>query len=491
MQREKVINNIESQGVWDILIIGGGATGLGVALDAVSRGLRPLVIEARDFGSGTSSKSTKLVHGGVRYLAQGFVSLVMEALKERKYILSKAPHLSGIQKFIIPAYEVMDVLKYYVGLKIYDLLSFNKSLGKTRWVNKEEVKSIFPKILMNGLKGGIEYTDGFFDDSRLCIDLVNTIEQNNGDCINYFKFSSFELSDGKITSIICTDQKTNQNYKIKAKSYVNATGVYAAEVLDKADVNSKIRITPSQGSHIVLDETLSNQSYGLMIPKTSDGRVLFSIPFKTKTLIGTTDILQDKISDNPEPSEDELKFITQNLCNYLELDKINVSASFAGLRPLASPKEGSAKTKEISRSHKVLISTSGLVSVIGGKWTTFRKMGQDTIDKMVQRGILLAQKSKSFDLAIKSKTEFEGHSFMKEDLPYSINDLEHIIKHEMVETFDDLLSRRTRCIFLSKKSTKEILPKVAEIIKRLKNWSEERMQIELKNFIELHKLEVK
>ncbi len=471
--RDAVIAQIESSHKWDVVVIGGGASGLGVALDAVSRGLSCLLIEKQDFGSGTSSKSTKLVHGGVRYLAQGYISLVTEALKERSYFLHQAHHNAGIQKFIIPAYGWIEALKYYFGLKIYDLLAINKSIGKTRWLSAKDTLSIFPTLLKHNLKGGIEYTDGKFDDTRMCIDLVNTIFEHKGHCINYFAFDTFVMdNDHKILGVEVSDQLSHKKYTVYASVVVNATGVHAGEVMEKAHHESNLTIAASQGSHIVSNKRVTNTAYGLMIPKTSDGRVLFAIPWKNKLLVGTTDIAQKSISDDPTASEAEINFILTNLQLYCgnEINHSDISTTFAGLRPLAAPKAGKLKTKEISRSHKVVKSSSGLLSILGGKWTTFRKMGQDTIEQAIQAGFIAPRISSSTHIKIKPAIVFDNHSPIHPELPYSFNDIQTIIEREMVESIDDLLSRRTRCTFISLAATKMIYKEIVDLLATNKQW---------------------
>lgn len=488
--RDAVITKIESTKSWDVIIIGGGASGLGTALDAVSRGLSCLLIEKHDFGSGTSSKSTKLVHGGVRYLAQGYVSLVIEALRERSYFLNQAHHVADIQKFIIPAYGWVEAIKYYFGLKIYDLLAINRSLGKTRWLSASKTIAIFPTIDKKNLKGGIEYIDGRFDDTRMCIDLVNTIFEHKGYCINYCSFDSFLKANNKIEGVKVQDHLTNNSYNIYGNVIVNATGVLTGEVMDKDDYSPQLTIAASQGAHLVSRKKITNTEYGLMIPKTSDGRVLFAIPWKNKLLVGTTDIAQKHIVDNPRASEAEVSFILGNLQQYCgtEVTKEDICATFAGLRPLAAPKEGKLKTKEISRSHKIITSKSGLVSIIGGKWTTFRKMGEDTIEAAAKAGLIAPRASSSHIIKIKATMAFDNHSPIHPELPYSINDIRTIIDREMVESIDDLLSRRTRCTFISIIATKSVYKNILDVLAYEKKWSDTRKMKDLLDFEKKYEL---
>jgi glycerol-3-phosphate dehydrogenase len=485
LPREALLAKIRTAQQWDVIVIGGGASGLGVALDAVSRKLKVLLIEKQDFGSGTSSKSTKLVHGGVRYLSQGHISLVMEALSERKYILDKAPHLAHVQKFIIPIYSWLEAIKYYVGLKCYDFLAIGKSLGPTKWKSKSQVSYYFPDLKKNKLIGGIEYTDGAFDDSRLCIDLVSTISMHGGYCLNYMSCHAFENKDFGVVSISCKDELSGEIIQLKGSLFVNATGVYAERLLKKADIVNKFVIMPSQGSHVVTNHIFSPHGYGLMVPKTSDGRVLFAIPWKGKFLIGTTDVLQKDISEHPKPSSEEIYFILENLNNQLEgltIDESDIAASFAGLRPLAAPSEESLKTKEVSRNHKILVHKN-LLSVVGGKWTTFRKIGEDVLQKALKLGLINASESKSHVLTIEPiKTSTNAEPFLHPELPYTVSQIQDIITHEYVEHLSDLLCRRTRCSFISERATQSIAPQMASMLGTIKGWSDARIVEEINLF---------
>jgi glycerol-3-phosphate dehydrogenase len=482
--RSTLLASLNSTPEWDVVVIGGGASGLGTALDAISRGLKVLLIEKVDFGHGTSSRSTKLVHGGVRYLAQGYVRLVMEALKERKYLLDKASHLSHVQKFIIPVYTYYDFLQYNIGLRLYDLLAANKSIGNTKWCSKKEVLASFPSLNSEGLIGGVSYTDGAFDDARLCIDLVSTINSHGGVCINHMGLISIDKLEENIASIICRDTVENKEYQIKSKVFVNATGVHAGTIMKEAQMPRELRILPSQGTHVVIDKLISPNDVALMIPQTTDGRVLFAIPWKGKFLIGTTDVLMKDIDAYPLPTKDEVSFILSNVKAYFSnnITNENIIAQFAGLRPLAAPAEGSNKTKEVSRSHKIIV-TANLVSIVGGKWTTFRKIGQDTIDKAMKKGILHCDNSKSAILTIECATRFTNINPVHTSLPYSIQDFENVIKNEYVESLSDLLCRRTRCTFIDEQATRSIVDKAAEVMAKIKNWSEVKKQEEIRLFL--------
>jgi glycerol-3-phosphate dehydrogenase len=467
MNRNQILNNLKSSNDIDILVIGGGASGLGVALDGMSRGFKVAVLEKADFGKGTSSKATKLLHGGVRYLQNGDVGLVIEALREREFVLTQASHLSKIQKFVIPHYSHWEGWYYWAGLKTYDILSANRSLGKTVKISKEETLELLPNLKKKGLKGGIVYTDGQFDDTRLCIDLVSTINLGDGIVINYCSAENFIYdSAGKIVGVNAKDQMTDESFEIKAKSVVNATGVFAEQTMALESKNTDIKIVPARGSHIVIDRSFLQSDEAIMIPKTSDGRVLFLVPWKNVVIVGTTDVVSKTLTMEPKATKEEIDFILKNASQYLEKapTRKDILSTYAGLRPLAAPKKEGLKSKEISRSHKVVKSKAGLFSILGGKWTTFRKMGEDTVDEIINADILPYKTSKSEDIEIHNGTPKSDEPFIHEKLPYTWSELKAYVANELVEHAEDLLCRRTRCILLNKEATLSILDPSIDLI---------------------------
>ncbi len=490
MNRKKLLADLKSGKEYDVLVIGGGATGLGVALDALSRGFKVALLEKVDFGKGTSSKATKLLHGGVRYLQNGDVGLVIEALREREYVLTQASHLSHIQKFVIPHYSHWQGWYYWAGLKTYDLLSGSHSLGITRKISKEETLELLPNLKKKGLKGGIEYTDGQFDDTRLCIDLVSTINKLGGTVLNYCSLDSFTYDEsGKINGGVAKDEMTGGTFEIKSKSVVNATGVFAEQTMALESVDTDIKIVPARGSHIVLDRSFLQSEEAIMIPKTTDGRVLFLVPWHNVVIVGTTDVVSPKLTMEPKATEKEINFILKNAAQYLERKptKKDILSTFAGLRPLAAPKREGLKSKEISRSHKVVVSKAGLVSVLGGKWTTFRKMGEDAIDKIINKGKLPDKESKSEETKIHNGTPKQTGEYIHTKLPYTWNELEKYAKEELVETAEDLLCRRTRCILLHKQATLDVLDQAIQLIARIKGYDEVWEEKQRWNFAETAK----
>ena len=385
MNRNDLIHTIKDPAtLWDIIVIGGGATGLGVALEAVTRGYRTLLLEQHDFAKGTSSKSTKLIHGGVRYLAQGNIRLVMGALRERGILRRIAPHLVKDLPFIIPCYRWWDMMLYTVGLTLYDLLAGRLGLGRSLPLSAKRTKQLLPAVTSRKLKGGVVYHDGQFDDARLAINLCQTILEQGGVALNYMKVSGLLKQDGKTEGVIAVDEETGSSYKLHAKAVVNATGIFVDDILKMDDPGARDVVVPSQGVHIVVERKFLNGLNALMIPKTPDGRVLFAIPWHEKVVIGTTDVEKHQKEIEPVPTETEIDYILETGGRYFEHPptQADILSTFAGLRPLAAPESEEKKTKEISRGHKILVADSGLFTITGGKWTIYREMGEDVVNRI-------------------------------------------------------------------------------------------------------------
>ncbi|MGY6521693.1 MAG: glycerol-3-phosphate dehydrogenase/oxidase [Mongoliitalea sp.] len=513
MDRNKNLLRLQDENyLWDIAVIGGGASGLGVALDALSRGLSVVLVDKSDFAKGTSSRSTKLVHGGVRYLAQGDIFLVLEALKERGRMLQNAPHLTFNQPFIIPIYGWFDRLQYSIGLKMYDWMAGRLRLGKSRFISKKETKERLPQIKEKGLMGGVVYHDGQFDDARLALSVAQTCDEMGGCMLNYMQVISLNKdSSGKINGLQVKDNLSKSKYKIQAKMVVNATGVFADKILQMDQPGAPKSIQPSQGIHLVLDQSFLGGKDALMIPKTSDGRVLFAVPWLDKLVVGTTDTLREKAKLEPEALSKEIDFILETAQGYLEKvpTRKDVKAVFAGLRPLAAPKEGSTKTKEISRSHKVIVSDSQLISITGGKWTTFRKMGEDTVEEFSRvTGEKLAP-SASAPIHYHGYTQkpLEGHwrgygseakkiqdlieqepelgTLLHPNYPYTQAEVVWSTRHEMAMKVEDILSRRMRVLLLDARVAQQMAPKVAELMANVLGKDEQWIADELQEFEKL------
>jgi len=493
--------------LWDIVVVGGGATGLGIALDAVTRGYKTLLLERSDFSKGTSSRSTKLVHGGVRYLARGGILLVKEALRERGILLKNAPHITDNQEFVIPVYTLWDVVLYTAGLKFYDFLSGRLSLGRSYFISRSKVLRRLPLLKAGGLKGGIVYHDGQFDDSRMAVTLAEACVENGGIVLNYFEVTTLLKNEkGKIEGVSTTDLETGNSYKITSKLVINAAGVFADEILRMDDPSSGPTIRPSQGVHIVLDNSFLQSRSAIMIPKTDDGRVLFAIPWYGKVVVGTTDTPLDTISPEPKALDEEIDFILQTAGKYLTKPPSREDALciFAGLRPLAANPDNPSDTKEVSRRHKITLSSSGLLSIIGGKWTSYRRMAEETIDKGIKAGLLdkrecVTRNFRFYSDEIKLKSErlkiygdrageIEKMIDEKPDVgnlldprfPYTRAEIIWICRNEMPRTLEDMLARRTRALFLDTRASAAIAPQVAEImadeLNTGKNWKEKQLR---------------
>jgi glycerol-3-phosphate dehydrogenase len=509
MKREAMLQQLESMQIaFDFVIIGGGATGVGILLEAVSRGYSAALFEKHDFTKSTSSKSTKLVHGGVRYLAQGDVALVREACIERGRLAKNAPHLVTNQSFIIPAYGIWDQFMYTAGLKLYDLMAGSYSLGRSVPISKPKVLKRMPGLLESKLSGGIVYHDGQFDDSRLALNVLQTAVSLSGIAINYMPVEKLLKDEkGKICGLEAKDEESGKIYRVKAKNVINATGVFADDIMHLDNPALKKSIRPSQGIHVVLDKSFLPGEDALMIPKTDDGRVLFAVPWHDKIVLGTTDTPIDYTSVEPVALEEEIRFILSTAGRYLKKApaRSDVLSVFAGLRPLAAPKEGSKKTREISRSHKIISSPSGLLTMIGGKWTTFRKMAEDMIDK--------AEKINNWNQTDSPTKTLKLHAYMDEACPgdplgYYGSDALKIriltedsessatriseklpvikaqvifaVKEEMARTVEDFLSRRTRCLLLDARESVKMAPLVAGIMAselgKSKDWEKEQIE---------------
>ena len=383
-----MIEQLDSTDEFDICIIGGGATGLGTALDAASRRFKTILFEQHDFAKGTSSRSTKLVHGGVRYLQQGNIKLVMEALRERGMLMKNAPHLVHNQKFVVPNYKWWEKPFYGIGLKIYDKMAGNLGLGPSQFLSKEEILQLAPTLDPEDLRGGVLYHDGQFDDARLAISIAQTASQHSAVLLNYFPVTGLLKIQKKICGIRVKDFFTGKEYEVKSKVVINATGVFSDAIMKMDDGKHENIISPSQGIHLVVDKEFLPGDTAIMIPRTDDGRVLFAVPWHDKIVLGTTDTAVDTVSAEPIPLQEEIEFILKHIGRYLSKDPqlSDVRSMFAGLRPLVKGK--TKKTAALSRDHLIDIGNSGLITITGGKWTTYRKMAEDVVDIAIKQSAL-------------------------------------------------------------------------------------------------------
>jgi len=504
------LNRLYQNICWDIIVIGGGATGLGTALDAASRGLKTLLLEQYDFAKGTSSRSTKLVHGGVRYLAQGDIGLVREALKERGLLKINAPHLVKKQAFIIPCYHWFAKLKYLLGLKLYDWLSGKFSFGNSTMLSTFELDTLLPTI-RKGHVGGVAYFDGQFDDARLAINLAQTCSEQGGTTINYMQVTGLTKdSHDKINGVTAYDTENKKEYQLKSKIVINATGVFVDEILQMDTPHRKPLVRPSQGVHIVLDRSFLPGDKAIMIPKTSDGRVLFAVPWHEHILVGTTDTPLATHRIEPIALQEEIDFILATTAQYLTRapSADDIKSVFAGLRPLAAPGKNVGSTKEISRSHKLIVGESQLITITGGKWTTYRKMAEDTVNKALKVGHLptspcitphlrihgfsnpsegafafYGSDEKQVEQLQASDTRF-GETLMPGS-PYTVAHVLWAVRHEMAMTVEDVLARRLRVLFLDARSAMAMAQRVAEIMAQELGYDHHWQDIQVQQFDKL------
>ncbi len=470
MNRQEQIKSLEQTSMWDIVIIGGGASGLGAALDAASRGFKTLCIERFDFSKGTSSRSTKLIHGGVRYLDQGNIKMVKGALVERWVLLKNAPEMTHTIPFILPVYSWFRYFYYGLGLKVYDLLSGRLSIGKTQFLLKKTVVNSIPSINTKGLKGGILYFDGQFDDSEICLSLVRTAIKYQATVINYMEAKDFMYRNGKITGLTVKDNLEDIEFKVYAKVVINATGVFTDEVIRKDNPNHRNIVSPSQGIHLVVDKKHFDSKHALLIPKTTDGRVLFAVPWHEKVVIGTTDTKVKHPAIEPEASEEEIDFVINNFNQYSsdQITKADILSVFAGLRPLVKV-QNIHSTADLLRDHTIVKSKSGLITIAGGKWTTYRKMAKDVIRKAIYVGKLDRKRCKTKHLKLIGKyisdEKIPDELKLHPQYNFTKRDVVSAIRHEMAFRIEDVLARRFRLLFLDVAAALSCAEEVAEIMR--------------------------
>lgn len=515
MNRNDMLARLEDRKkLWDFIIIGGGATGVGCAIEAASRGYKTLLLEQSDFGKGTSSRSTKLIHGGVRYLQQGNISLVLEALKERGILQRNAPHLVHPLAFIVPSYDWWEGPFYGIGLRLYDMLAGKEGFGSSRLLSKEQTIEHLPTIETAGLNGGVIYYDGQFDDSRLIINMAQTAAEQGATLLNYFKVVSLLKKNDLISSVIAIDQESGNEVELRSRAVINASGVFTDSIRRMDESQAQPMISPSQGVHIVLDRSFLPGDSAIMVPHTDDGRVLFAIPWHNRVVVGTTDTPIKDISLEPKPFAEELEFLIVHAARYLTKDPqpSDILSAFAGLRPLVSM--GPAQnTAAVSRDHVVSISRSGLITIAGGKWTTYRKMAEDAIDHAEVIAQLEPQPSVTKALNIhghyRHAEEFghlavygsdaleiqnllchhpEYQQKIHPDFDIQVGQIVWAVQQEMCRTVEDFLARRTRALLLDARASMDMAPPVAGWMAKLLDKDENWLQGQIKDYQELAKM---
>jgi glycerol-3-phosphate dehydrogenase len=490
MDRQQSLSRLFDDSEWEIAVIGGGATGVGIAVDAASRGYSVCLVEQSDFGKGTSSRSTKLVHGGVRYLQQGNISLVMEALRERGILRQNAPHLVHDLAFIVPNYEWWETPFYGIGMKVYDMLAGRYGFGRSRLLSKQETLERIPTLQHEGLRGGVLYYDGQFDDSRLLINLAQSAHEHGAVLANYVRVDGLTRDeDGFVNGIQVQDLESGTRHTVRAKSVINATGAFSDAIRKLDEPDSEPMIAPSQGVHLVLDRGFLPGDSAIMVPRTSDGRVMFAIPWHDHAVLGTTDTPITQATLEPVAMEQEINFILETAAQYLHKapTRQDVLSVFTGIRPLVKASAGS--TAALSRDHTIHVSRSGLLTIAGGKWTTYRKMAEDCVDHAATLGKLdertcmtktlkihawHANPGQFDDLKYYGADALKIRALMDSDpvlarqlnpaLPIFAAQVTWAARDEMARTVDDVLARRTRALFLNAKAAIDMAPEVARLL---------------------------
>jgi len=512
LDRLENIRRIEQTDHWDLIVVGGGATGLGTALDAVSRDFNVLLLEQDDFCKATSSRSTKLIHGGVRYLEQAELGLVRSALRERGQLLTNAPHVVTEAEFILPSQNLLQRIYYGMGLKIYDLLSSGRHrLGSSRLLSNQQIQEKMPNLKTQKFSGGVCYRDAQFDDARLGIQLAQTIEKHGGTVVNSVRVTDLLRNHNQIAGVEAEDRRSGKRYELSADVVINATGIFTDSIRSMDEPESEPLLTHSRGSHLVVDQEFLTGSSAMVIPKTDDGRVLFAIPWKNRTVIGTTDVPVDQPRLEPTPTPDEIDYMLKHIGRYLDKspERDDILSVFAGLRPLVSA--GSSNTSAISRDHHIEITNSGLITVTGGKWTTFREMGEDAVSHAIDHGPLPEVASRSSQIKIHGYTEeqsteqnlsewgSDGQRIRKflqgnppeyqeklhPSFPYPRGLITWCTRHEMARGIEDILARRTRCLFMDARATLECVEDVVELMAEERNYSREWKQNQIEEFTDL------
>lgn len=482
---------------FDVIVVGGGATGLSAALDAASRGHSVLLLERQDFAKGTSSRSTKLVHGGVRYLRQGNISLVREALRERAFLCQNAPHLVHARDFIIPITRWWQAPFYRIGLKVYDALAGKLGMVPSRWLNAAGVVESLPGLKREGILGGVVYQDGQFDDSRLALTLARTAAAKGATVLNYCICEGLLKTNGRVTGVRATDVETGQTHEIQGRCVINATGVFVDELRQMDDAAAAPLLRVSQGIHLVVPAAFLPGERALMVPETDDGRVFFAVPWHGRVILGTTDTPVAGATVEPQAQEEEIEFILTHAARFLAQppQRSDVLSVFAGLRPLVQ-KGAATRTAALSRDHLIQVSISGMITITGGKWTTCRKMAEDVIHQAEKSAGLQARPCVTRSLPLQGSTTAaptaehlrvygsEAAQILQiaqsdpalarplhERLPYLRAEVVWQVRHEMARTVEDVLARRTHALLLDARASLAVAADVAELMGRELGWS--------------------
>lgn len=507
LHREAFLERLQKQKAWDVIVIGGGATGLGVALDAAARGFQTVLFEQHDFGKGTSSRSTKLIHGGVRYLREGDFRLVREALQERGRLLRNAPHLVWPRLFVVPYGQWWERLLYGAGLWLYDRLAGQEQLGTLRRLNPAETHALIPTLRTEGLRGGLAYVDGQFDDARLLVHLAWTAAEQGAVVLNYMPVEALIGTRRRLEGVLVRDAETGEHFELRGRVIINATGAFADAVRRMDNPEASPLLALSQGVHLVLPRRFLPGEAALLVPRTDDGRVLFAIPWHGQVLLGTTDEPVAQAQLEPTPTEDEITYLLTHAGRYLTPapTRTDIRAVFAGLRPLVRQSRLQNDTAHLSREHVIVVSRRGLVTVTGGKWTTYRRMAEETVDRALQVAGLPHRPSPTAMLRLHGATPRlnpanpwylygtdsallqalltarpELNTLLHPRLPYRMVEVVWAVRYEMARTVEDVLARRTRALFLDAAAALEAAPAVARQLAtelgRDNHWEQAQLQ---------------
>lgn len=533
MNRQRMLTALQTEhNPWDLVVIGGGATGLGTALDAVTRGYRVALLEAHDFAKGTSSRSTKLIHGGVRYLRQGQIKMVRQSLQERGRLRRNAPHIVTSRKFVIPSYQLGGRLYYYAGMKAYDLLAGRLGFESSRLLSTSQTIAALPTLNSQGLRGGVAYADGQFDDSRLAIALAQTAVDQGAVLLNYAPVVRLLKRDGRAAGVVVRDTESQAEFEVPGRVVVNATGVFGESIMELDDRDAhgpelpkdRPQIVASQGTHIVLPRKFLPGNSAMLIPHTDDARVLFAIPWQGRTLFGTTDHRVEEIAIEPRPLANEIDYLLEHAGRFLTQppERTDILSVFSGLRPLvgkvrSEPRGTARATSKLSREHEIYISPTGLISVIGGKWTTYRKMGEEVVDRAVQVGQLRRAPSRTANLMLRGATKNAPHAhweattedplsvygternqllelaereaslslLISPQLPFIAAQVAWAVEQEMARTVEDVLARRMRALLLDAQASRQAAQPVASLMQGLLNQSDAWRHQQVAEFEEL------
>ncbi len=477
MNRQVALDALDERKAWDVVVIGGGATGLGCAVDAAARGYRTLLLEQHDFAKGTSSRSTKLIHGGLRYLGQGNWRLVRHALLERRRLLHNAPHLVHRQAFLVPCYSNWQRWYYGAGVKVYDWLARDREFGASRLLGHEAARAEVAELDAGGLRGGALYYDGQFDDARLAISLAQAAAARQATVLNYVRVVRLLQEDNRVRGVVAVDQESGREWTLKARVVINATGIFVDQIRQWEHADKPGVLAFSQGAHLVLDRSFLSGHTAVLIPRTKDGRVLFAIPWLNSVVVGTTDLPVAEPQLEPRPLETEIEFLLDHLGQYFQrpLTRQGLRAVFAGIRPLVRG-PGARATSRLARDHMIEVSAGGLVTITGGKWTTYRHMAEETIDRAARVGDLPPRPCTTAELPLPDRDAATVHGWIAAepglaerfhpDLPYAWSDILWAIRQEMARTVEDLLARRTRALLLHARAALEAAPAIAERLAR-------------------------